>query len=319
VQSYFALNDTQDRIAQSSANIVQNRMMSFGTFCTYIQPKQIYGLTTAGRLSGMMMDIDSMQRQVTDKDNVLDSLRSFIASQGPRQSANEHLVPEALFDDPATTEKEAEAISAVKAIQIAAQQGQKIFTITQANIDQVLPQLAHKALIIQDVKDAVAAGKIVTISQSTISYKGWTGAGYILIDPNTGAGAYLIGGGADGAISLFLGLVLGRMITIIALDAAVALTPVGFAATIATVLSTLTLVLILYGVAKKAEDKDLVAKCFWVGVFSALGGNGLKFKSGKPFAENTPTGLLDNPIVKLILYAIGLKFAAPTALECLGI
>jgi hypothetical protein len=28
---------------------------------------------------------------------------------------------------------------------------------------QVLPQLAYKALIIQDVKDAVAEGKIVTI------------------------------------------------------------------------------------------------------------------------------------------------------------
>jgi len=216
VQSYFALNDTQDRIAQSSANIVQNRMMSFGTFCTYIQPKQVYGLTTAGRLSGMMMDIDRMQRQVTDKDNVLDSLKGFVASQGPRQSANEHLVPEAMFDDPATTEKEAEAISAVKALQIAAHSanasscvgakqcfatpssGQKIFTITQANIDQVLPQLAHKALIIQDVKDAVAAGKIVIISQSTMSYKGWTGAGYSIVDPNTGAGAYLIGGGAWG-------------------------------------------------------------------------------------------------------------------------
>jgi hypothetical protein len=126
-------------------------------------------------------------------------------------------VPEALFENKDTPEKEAEAISAVKALQIAAHSanasscvgakqcfatpssGQKIFTITQANIDQVLPQLAHKALIIQDVKDAVAAGKIVTISQSTISYKGWTGAGYSIVDPNTGAGAYLIGGGADGS------------------------------------------------------------------------------------------------------------------------
>jgi hypothetical protein len=53
------------------------------------------------------------------------------------------------------------------------------------------------------VKDAVAAGKIVTISQSTISYKGWTGAGYSIVDPNTGTGAYLIGGGADGGFTTF--------------------------------------------------------------------------------------------------------------------
>jgi hypothetical protein len=71
----------------------------------------------------------------------------------------------------------------------------------------VLSQLAHKALIIQDMKNAVAAGKIVTISKSTISYKGWTGAGYSIVDPNTGAGAYLIGGGADGGY--FLGAING--------------------------------------------------------------------------------------------------------------
>jgi hypothetical protein len=248
-------------------------MMSFGTFCTYIQPKQIYGLTTAGRLSGMMMDIDSMQRQVTDKDNVLDSLRSFIASQGPRQSANEHLVPEALFDDPATTEKEAEAISAVKAIQIAAQQGQKIFTITQANIDQVLPQLAHKALIIQDVKDAVAAGKIVTISQSTISYKGWTGAGYILIDPNTGAGAYLIGGGADGAIAFQMGDRLGITLGLLIFDCLMESRE-----NPASILWTLKLLPFISYIAKMSKEygkTEYEKNCFWGGVAWGVGGSSL--------------------------------------------
>lgn len=67
--------------------------------------------------------------------------------------------------------------------------------------------------MIEDVQNAVAAGKIVTISKSQISYKGWTGTGYVLLDPKTGAGAYLIGGGMDGSISLFLGLVVGRMLT----------------------------------------------------------------------------------------------------------
>lgn len=54
--------------------------------------------------------------------------------------------------------------------------------------------------MIEDVQNAVAAGKIVTISQSMIHYKGWTGTGYVLLDPKTGAGAYLIGGGMDGAV-----------------------------------------------------------------------------------------------------------------------
>jgi transglutaminase-like putative cysteine protease len=306
VQSYFALNDAQDRIAQSSANIVQNRMMSFGTFCTYVQPKQVYGLTTAGRLSGMMMDIDRLQRQVTDKDNVLDSLRTFIASQGPRQSANEHLVPEALFDNPATTEKEAEAVSAVKALQIAAQQGQKIFTITQANIDQVLPQLAHKALIIQDVKDAVAAGKIVTISQNTMSYKGWTGAGYILIDPNTGAGAYLIGGGADGGF--LIGIMVGSVLGIILMTA---MATGGFitgpvSSTLLTIfIPELVIVIAILGVyLLTIKNDDKTFDCFVAGFKIGLGLGGI-FQ-----AFGDIDGTWQRKIAGLILSGLGLVFGA---------
>ena len=88
----------------------------------------------------------------------LNQIIAFNTAQGPRQSANEHLIPEALFDDPATTEKEAEAVSAVKALSIASHQGQKIFTINQSNINQVLPLLRHKAAVIEDVQNAVSAG-----------------------------------------------------------------------------------------------------------------------------------------------------------------
>lgn len=34
--------------------------------------------------------------------------------------------------------------------------------------------------------------------QNPITYAGWTGAGYIITDPQTGAGAYKISGGSDG-------------------------------------------------------------------------------------------------------------------------
>ena len=60
--------------------------------------------------------------------------------------------------------------------------------------------------MIEDVQNAVAAGKIVTISQSMIHYKGWTGTGSVLLDPKTGAGAYLIGGGMDGSWTDLIGV-----------------------------------------------------------------------------------------------------------------
>ncbi|PTQ90506.1 transglutaminase-like domain-containing protein [Agitococcus lubricus] len=200
VQSYFALNDVQDKIASSQANVITNRFLSFGTFSSNLQPNLKYGFPLNVRFAGMMMDIDRLMRQAVAKNNDKQELIAFVASQGPRQSANEHLIPEQLFDDPTTNITDAEAVSAVKALQLAAEAGQKIFTVTQANINTVLPQLNHKAVIMEDVRNAVNAGKVVTISQRAISYNGWTGAGYSIVDTQTGAGAYLIGGGADGAI-----------------------------------------------------------------------------------------------------------------------
>jgi hypothetical protein len=45
----------------------------------------------------------------------------------------------------------------------------------------------------------VASGKEVTIHEAPISAHGFTGSGYFAIDPQTGAGAYIIEGGARGA------------------------------------------------------------------------------------------------------------------------
>ena len=212
VQSYFALNDVQDKIASSQANVIDHRFMSFGTFSSNLQPNLKYGFPLTVKFAGMMMDIDMLFSQAVAKNNDRQQLVAYVASQGPRQSANEHLIPEQLFDDPNTNIKDAEAVSAVKALQLAAEAGQKIFTVTKENASVVLPQLQHKALIMEDVRNAVNAGKVVTISQAPISYNGWTGAGYSIVDTETGAGAYLIGGGVDGAAVLFLiGVILGGL------------------------------------------------------------------------------------------------------------
>jgi hypothetical protein len=45
----------------------------------------------------------------------------------------------------------------------------------------------------------VASGKEVTIHEAPISAHGFSGSGYTVIDPQTGAGSYVIEGGARGA------------------------------------------------------------------------------------------------------------------------
>ena len=114
-------------------------------------------------------------------------------------------MPEQLFDDPKTTEKEVKGVSAVKALQIAQQQGQTIYTITKENYNQVLPKLSLSANVMSDIQNAINADKVVTVHEKNISYKGWHGLGYVILALTTGAGAYLIGGGADGGMINFFG------------------------------------------------------------------------------------------------------------------
>lgn len=176
--------------------------MSYGSFATYVHPTQRYGMIFGASPKGMQMDIDQILFQAVSKDNSTEELKGFILSQKPRESANEHLVPEQLFDDPKTREKEAEGISAVKALQIASSQGQTIYTVTKANYAEILPKINHSTDVMTDVKNAINAGKEVTISQTQVHAFGWSGTGYIVLDPESGVGGYLIGGGADGGILL---------------------------------------------------------------------------------------------------------------------
>jgi hypothetical protein len=132
---------------------------------------------------------------------------SYNRQSGMRASAYEHLIPEKLFTDQ-TQPNAPQAISAVKALAIAASQGQKIFTITQANQDILLPQINVDPDVMTEMQNALSIGKEVTVHQSPITQSGWTGTGYIITDPATGAGAYKISGGANGAFLFYFGLFL---------------------------------------------------------------------------------------------------------------
>ncbi|QEY16814.1 hypothetical protein D0C16_13040 [Cellvibrio sp. KY-GH-1] len=107
-----------------------------------------------------------------------------------------HLVPEQMFS---TETDKAQGISAVKALAIASQQGQKIWTINQSNLDLALSRINLGADAENDIRNAVYAGKIATAHEARINFNGWIGEGYILMDPNTGAGGYMISGGGNGS------------------------------------------------------------------------------------------------------------------------
>lgn len=193
VLSYFAAGQTADRLSGQASQIVDYRKPSFGSFFAAAQPSYWFGLPRNVSFPGLVMDIDWYMSMAAAKDN--SSTKSYIEQTGMRLSTFEHLIPEKLFSD---AQHPAEAASAVKALTIAANQGQKIYTINAQNLFAVLPALNINADVKDEIQNAVNSGKTVTVSQGKVSVGGWTGVGYIISDPGTGAGAYKISGGANG-------------------------------------------------------------------------------------------------------------------------
>jgi hypothetical protein len=211
-----------------------------------------------------MMDVGRNINMVKALDGDNAKKVQYVLASGMNSSALEHSVPEQMFSTP---DNPAEGVSAVKALKLANDQGIPIYTINQNNIDTILPQLQIDTDAKTDIRNAVNAGKEVTVSKTNITYNGWTGCGYIIIDPDTGAGAYMISGGMSGAhlivgtlILLLAGFFLSLSILLLSATAPVFF--IAFTTLIAIFLATATLsIVFLYGFEKGKE----FVNCFYGG------------------------------------------------------
>ncbi|MFL0798418.1 MAG: chloride channel protein [Cellvibrionaceae bacterium] len=205
IMSYFALNGIQDEIQAQSANMVNYRLPSYGIFSTSLTPQYWFGVPRNTSFSGLGMDVDLVKLHRVAKDNDHEKTINYTKAIGSRYSAMEHLVPEQMFSTP---EAPAQGISAVKALAIAAAEGQRVYTITQANLNEVLAAVNLSADTETEIRNAVNAGKTATAHEAQITFGNWVGSGYLLIDEQTGAGAYKIAGGSNGAYLMIGGLAL---------------------------------------------------------------------------------------------------------------
>ena len=204
--------------------------------------------------------------------------------RGQYSSAMEHAVPEEFWVDKSTcryTENGqvknpnlqpcAEGISAVKAIAIAQQQGQKIYTINRDNAATALPKLPVGGDAGVEIRSAIQAGKEVTVHESRISAHGWTGYGYTIVDPETGAGAYLIEGKGNGAILISAGIAIFALATFISLS--------GVGIVVASAAVVLALALVAAGISLLLGNSDLCrnilsnASAAFLGVLAGVGVN----------------------------------------------
>ncbi|MDG4551805.1 MAG: hypothetical protein P9F19_02950, partial [Candidatus Contendobacter sp.] len=219
-------------LSQPPARMIDRPGLSYGLFHLHAQPIKLYGtLTTRVEFKGLNMDIGHLRSIRWSKANDPTAWVTYNRLRGQQASALEHATPEAFWIDRTQCRYTDEnghvinpnlpdcrqAVSAVKALAIAASQGQKIYTITPKNAATALPQLSVSRTVAAEIRNTVATGKEVTVHEKPINAYGFSGTGYILVDPETGAGAYLIEGGGSGGLAFALGLIIGTLL-IISLD-----------------------------------------------------------------------------------------------------
>lgn len=193
--SYFAVNDSMDEISAKYTGIVDYRLPSFGTFSTVIEPIYSFGIPRSVRMPGTLMDMDGLKSMTVASDNDRDTAVGFTIEAGSRLSTFENVIPNMLYSrvDPTS-----HGMSAMTAIVDALSQGQAIYLVNPSNISSSLPSLNVSSEVQARIQDVVNSGDSVTIPQSTVSANGWTGSGYVILDPATGDGAYEISGSANG-------------------------------------------------------------------------------------------------------------------------
>ena len=197
VQSYFYADDKINSLSQRVAmSIVNYNNMSFGTYFTNISPIYSWGVLRQVKHNSVTMDLDRLSSIGVDKNNNNENIANFSHYKGYMQSLMENWIPEQALNYKVDSGK-AEGVSATKILDFAAKNGQKIYNIDLNNAD-VISSLNQDSSTLNDVRNAVYSGKTVYIHESTINYNGWKGAGYIVIDKNTGSSAYMISGGLNG-------------------------------------------------------------------------------------------------------------------------
>ncbi len=222
---YYAQYTALSQITGLQRNAHHYLAAGLGSFGYEPNVDTFFGLPRAITLGGVTLNIPIINvagASISDTEQK----RNFVLQIGAISSSLEYAVPEQMFT---SEQNPGEAISAVKALSKANAAGQRIYHLTPANQTNALQNIHHDSSTMAEIQSALAVGKEVVTHTDPVSVPGYTGAGYIIIDPITGSGAYKIGGGINGGVLVFLGFLL--LAAIIALPAIAAVSTVVFAFT----------------------------------------------------------------------------------------
>lgn len=189
--SYFHKLSFENEVYAKTLQLINLRQPAEAMVSHGIKVNYIFGLPRSIAEGGINIDVDRNINVVVSPTHDNERVKAFMILSGLSSSAWENRILEAFFDVP--------SVSAVRLLKLAAEQGIPIYTVTSANVNESLSQLRVDSDVLTDIRNAVNAGKKVIVSKTNVTYNQWHGAGYIIINPVTGAAGYMISGGLAGS------------------------------------------------------------------------------------------------------------------------
>lgn len=196
LQAYFSQLDTLSEVVARGRNVRWFRYLSAGTAIQDLVFGYCFGGPCQTRGGGQTFDIQqnvvsnlSLAHRPADE-------RAFLQTTGYFGSALEHSIFGNLGQG---------AVSSIQLLEMALSRHIPVYRISTANKAAVFPLLQLDASTESIISAEIDQGKVVTVSQRPIAVNDWSGVGYIIMDPSSGAAAYMISGGLFGETSTMNG------------------------------------------------------------------------------------------------------------------
>jgi hypothetical protein len=219
---FWLEHDLFDELAATTHSVVRYRVPSVGLFSSPLTLTYFMGIPKSATYRGRQMDVRRNLQMIAG------TSQQEVVAYGKEAGMTGSYLEGSVFDQ-VFHSQEGQSVSATKLLLDANAQGIPIYTVTGSNIASILPKLNVSQKVKDDVANAISAGKQAIVPGSEVQHERYTGTGYVLFDPETGSGAYLIDGGLNGAIisacadalapvagSIFLGVILTAILALTA-------------------------------------------------------------------------------------------------------
>lgn len=191
---YFGQLDASVDAAAQAYGLARATTARLALVSAEVEVDELFGVPAALRARGLSIDVDLLEEVQLRLDDVPQSDVAFERIRGLESSYWEHRI----FADGTSYRDVVEATSTVAGLRAALAAGVPIETVNAVNLDAFVATADLPPAVIEEVRNAVSGGYVVTAAGGPVTVGDWTGAAFIVEDPDTGSAAYRISGGLSG-------------------------------------------------------------------------------------------------------------------------